>query len=617
MPSRPLQILLILSLCGLTSLAQNSSHITDDTLARVGTSVITGRDLFERIELMPWEGKDRRRTFDSSRVHALESLVAERLLANEAAERGIGFDTLMLLRLDGLEREFVRDELYRKEVADSVSVSPGEMKAGLRKYALLLRVVVFRCFSEPAGRVLLERLRAQSTPDTVAPPGSGEGVLSRDTVTVEFGIADESLEDHAYALNPGHPVSAPYFSENLGWVVLACIDAQANPRYAQQDIAKQLSSVRAILRMREARNRGREFLRSLLNPQKAVADRHLLGLLARSIYAIIMTDSAAHRSRGRFLLAPEEIDLLEGDLRPDLGRELVSIPGGGMSLGTAIQSFRIEPFSSPSLRRSTFLSVLNESVKKIVEGELLAREGYRLHLQNSPSVKHDLAAWSDNWRALMMEQSIPGEEPAEEDDMEVLIENGRRIDPSYEVNVQEILTDSLSEALQCMDRLIGGADMAELARRVSRRPGWSGHGGESGFFHVRSYPELGIRALAADTGRLVGPVAVKGGYSVFRVLGKRGNAVNEGMTLDSLRSLLRPRMRYEKRRHAVDRFIAGLAQKYGVKMYYDRLQNIDISRHDMFTRRLIGFGGMMNAAPVLKPEWGWVREYLRANQQVP
>ena len=144
MPSRPVQILLILSLCGLTSLAQNSSHITDDTLARVGTSVITGRDLFERIELMPWEGKDRRRTFDSSRVHALESLVAERLLANEAAERGIGFDTLMLLRLDGLEREFVRDELYRKEVADSVSVSPGEMKAGLRKYALLLRVVVFQ-----------------------------------------------------------------------------------------------------------------------------------------------------------------------------------------------------------------------------------------------------------------------------------------------------------------------------------------------------------------------------------------------------------------------------------------------------------------------------------------
>jgi hypothetical protein len=583
----------------------------------VGTSVITGRDLFERIELMPWEGKDRRRTFDSSRVHALESLVAERLLANEAAERGIGFDTLMLLRLDGLEREFVRDELYRKEVADSVSVSPGEMTAGLRKYALLLRVVVFRCSSESAGRVLMERLRAQPGADSAAPPGSGEGLLLRDTVTVEFGIADETLEDHAYALNPAHPVSAPYFSENLGWVVLACIDGETNPRYAQQDAAKQLSSVRDIIRMRKARNRGREFMRSLLHPQKAVADRQVLGRLAESVYAIIMTDSSAHRSQGRFRLDPEEIDLLEADLGTDLGRELVSIPGGGLSLGTAIQSLRIEPFSSPSLRRSTFLFVLNESVKTVVEGELLAREGYRLHLQNSPSVKHDLALWSDNWRALMMEQSIPGGEPAGEDEMDVLIENGRRIDPSYEVDVREVLTDSLPEALRCMDRLIGGADMAEMARRVSKRPAWSVNGGESGFFRVRSYPEIGIRALAADTGQLVGPVAVKGGYSVFRVLGKRRNSVNEGIALDSLRNLLRPGIRAWKRRHEVDRFIAGLAQKYDVRMYYERLQNIDIVRHNMFTRRLIGFGGMMNAAPVLNPEWGWVREYLRANHQVP
>jgi hypothetical protein len=217
----------------------------------------------------------------------------------------------------------------------------------------------------------------------------------------------------------------------------------------------------------------------------------------------------------------------------------------------------------------------------------------------------------------MLEQSIPGDEPGEEDEMEALIENGRRIDPSYEVDVREILTDSLSEALQCVDRLTGGADMADLARRISRRPGWSGRGGESGFFHVRSYPELGIRALAADTGRLIGPVAVKGGYSVFRVLARRGTAGDGGITLDSLRRLIRPRIRYEKRRHAIDGFIAGLAQKYGVKMYYGRLQKVDISRHNMFTRRLIGFGGMMNAAPVLKPEWGWVREYLRAKHQVP
>ena len=54
-----------------------------DTLARVGSSIITERDLLERIELMPWEGKDKPNEYDSSKIKALNSLVAERLLAVE------------------------------------------------------------------------------------------------------------------------------------------------------------------------------------------------------------------------------------------------------------------------------------------------------------------------------------------------------------------------------------------------------------------------------------------------------------------------------------------------------------------------------------------------------
>lgn len=613
------QVLLILAfLAGVvTSRAQDPRHASGDTLAVVGEGVITARDLFERIGLMPWEGKDRRRTFDSARVRALESLVAERLLAHGAAERGIGFDSLMTLRLGALEREFVRDELYRREIADSVIVAPGEMNGGLKKYASLLRIVVFRCSSERTAGALAGKLRGHPPADTVTPRESGEKVPSGDTVSVEFGIADEQLEDHAYALDPAHPVSPPYHAENLGWVVLELIDRQANPAYARQDVSQQLAAVRDILRGRKARRRGIEFMRTHLAGEKGVADRRVLGLLARAMYEIIAADSAAHKKEGRFALLPDEIDFLEVRLRPELGQELVSLPGGPFTLGEAIQAFRIEPFSTPTLGRAMFLSVLNEAVKNIAGQEILAREGYRLRLQDTPSVIHDCAMWSDSWRALMMEQAVPVGDPGEEDELESLTGRGGMLDPVYEVNVREILSDSLSQALRCIDQLAGGADMAELARHESRRPGWSGRGGESGYFHVRSYPELGVRALAADTGILIGPVAVRGGYSVFRVMGKRGSPGRGGMTLDSLRKIVRPELRDEKRRRAIDAFVAALARKYGVRMYYDRLQNVDLFPHNMFTRRLIGFGGMMNAAPVLKPQWGWVREYLRAGRQVP
>ena len=52
-------------------------------------------------------------------------------------------------------------------------------------------------------------------------------------------------------------------------------------------------------------------------------------------------------------------------------------------------------------------------------------------------------------------------------------------------------------------------------------------------------------------------------------------------------------------------------------MYAERLKGVSLFSHNMFTRRLIGFGGMMNAAPLLEPQWGWVSEYVRAHDQAP
>jgi hypothetical protein len=48
-----------------------------------------------------------------------------------------------------------------------------------------------------------------------------------------------------------------------------------------------------------------------------------------------------------------------------------------------------------------------------------------------------------------------------------------------------------------------------------------------------------------------------------------------------------------------------------------RLKEVTLFSHSIFTRRYIGFGGMMNAAPLLQPEWGWVQEYIRSRSQVP
>ncbi|HUI10250.1 MAG TPA: hypothetical protein VL221_07975, partial [Bacteroidota bacterium] len=304
----------------------------EDTLAVVASRPVTAADLVERVDLMPFPGKDRPAEADSLKVHALQSIVAERLLAAEAAVRGIGSDSLTRLHLAGLERALVRDELYRREVQRGVSAGTGEIAAGLRMYARQLRVLLVRCSSEETARRVGRALRARvSDLDSVAAAGFGPGLISRDSVTMNFGMQDESLEEPAFALNAGRRVSPALFSPILGWVVLDLLDERSNPACEKQSVDQRMLSVKSIIEGRKAQAKGIRYMASVLDPSRAEADRGALELLARTIHDMISADTAAHRAEGRYMLSPGETDALETNLRGNLARVLVDMPGSPLT----------------------------------------------------------------------------------------------------------------------------------------------------------------------------------------------------------------------------------------------------------------------------------------------
>ena len=601
-----------------TSFSAAQTKGEEDTLAQVGSSVITASDLFERIDLMPWPGKERAAADDSIKIRAMHSMVGERLLADEALERGIGQDSMTQLHLHALEGAFVRDELYKREVASKIHISAEEMRIGLKRFAMELTVAVLHCSGEESARRLSEALGAPGLADSVRASAANREVLFADTATVSFGTLTEPWEEVVYKLDVEHPASAPTNSPSTGWVVLYLVDGRTSPAYAKGNMQDRASAVKRIIRGRKAQINGVQYMASVLKSRKAEAQRETLELLGGGIYSVIASDSIRHKRGGRYFLAPEEIDLLEDSLHGSLERVLVEMPGGALTLGMTIQAFRLEPFSCPSLGHRAFANVLNETVKRIAQDEFIAREGYRKNLQHSAAVRHDISTWTDKRLAEMMEEAIPEGGPfGHEDELQGLITHASLLDPSYQVNVREIFSDSLVTAVRLRELIERGADMAQLARTYSKRPGWAERGGESGFFSARTFPQLGVRALDADTGALLGPVKVAGGYSLVRVLGKKQTSATGGVSLDSLKLLLGATIQEEKRRRDVDAFIAALASKYGVRIYYDKLKAVQVFPHNMFTRRNIGFGGTISAAPLLEPQWGWVDVYEQATNVTP
>ncbi|MEX0602777.1 MAG: peptidylprolyl isomerase [Bacteroidota bacterium] len=604
-------------LFGLLPAQSPTTVLPADTLATVGESVIRARDLIERIELMPWEGKEREAQMDSTKARALHSLMAEKLLALEAFRLGFGEDPSTLHMKKTLEKMFVKDQLYKREVVGRISLTEDDILNGLRRYSRELRVLAMAVRSEEAAKALAALLRQTPNLDSVVARVGSEFLLDRDTVTVNFGGVDLRFEEHAYGIGPDG-ISPPFLSSIYGWVVLQRLGSRPNPEYTKRSVADRRHVVETTLRRREEYRISGEVHAEVLRKRRAAADSALFHTVAEAFHAVVLADTAAHRRGGGYVLAPYAPGEVGTKLAGKLDQPLVRVDDEDMTLADVLEAFRYEQFQFESLDLNRFKVAFNNFLRSVMAGEFMAREGLQQNLQFSTQVRHDIAVWSDYWGArMLMRQILDTVHTTEQEVIEYLIAHGGLYGRDHEVNVREILVPGFGEAVSMIERIRAGEDMAELARRHSLRHEWAVNGGESGFFPVYLYSAVGFAAMMADIGELVGPVRDPRGFSVFTVLGRRTVDESSMPEPEVVRKSGRELVLGEKQEQALNRAVANLARKYGIRMNYGNLKSTQIIPHQMVTRRFIGFGGVMMAVPMLFPIPDWPKELERMREQVP
>jgi hypothetical protein len=586
--------------------AQYGGKLPEDTLATVGSSVITARDFLERLELMPWPGIDRRQEHDSAKIRALRSLVAEKLLAQEAAVRGIGQDTISRRRVADLERLMVRDELFKREVIGRIQVTDRELGTGMKRYTRELRLLYLHAPSEETARELRDSVRRGGVVDSMLHLLSPRLLFQVDTLLLSYGSIDPVLEDSAYALTSRRRLSGVMRSEIYGWGLVWFLSEHLYSEAVEKSVPDRIHAVRNTIRARKQQELARRYSGSVLSPQRAEANPEMFERFASILHAIMVADSQSHVTRGGYRLGTVDLDALEKKLGDDLDRELVAIPNGSLSVRDVIAEFRFQEFAFRSLDPELFRNRLNVMIKDMVAAALLAREGYRQKLQNTTAVRHDVSVWDDYWSASALMRSLQeGVTVSDEEVMASLVARVRSFGRAYEVNVREVLAESLATVLQALDRVNKGEPLADVARALSRRTEWARRGGESGFFRVDSLPELGVAALWTDSGAYGGPLSLREGFSVFQVLGKRVAVRDSVPPPDSLKAVSRRLVRAERQNKAVQNAVGELARKAGVYIDEKKLRALYVNPSNMVTRRYVGFGGVITAVPSIFPLWQW------------
>ena len=490
-----------------------------DTLAWVDGHAITADDLRRRIELMPWPVKHGNASLDSARVKALESLVAEQLLAEQARREGLDQSNRLVRTREALRKTLVRDALYH----DIARGGADPTAAGI-------------------SRAMIARTPGRSALRTAA--------LRR--------VVADSL--------------------------------------------RQLSTgVRA-----------RSFMEQTLVGRRATVDSVSLLMLADTLRTLMATTT--RESGSTSMGAGEFADLLLERLGATLDRPLVRMSDGDMTLGDCIGTMRFYPFTLHARARRDFAAELSARLKEMVEGEQMTREALRRGLANDPEVVGEVDRWTTAWLAeLMLERAASSPAASRDEAIRWLArEQPERARDLFEVDVAEVLSETRARALLERARLEAGANLDSLASRETRRMEWSARGGRSGFFGVAAHPRLGMTALLSAGDTLIGPVPLPEGYSVFRVLARRVRPDSADAAAPLIRNAL-GRATAAKRADALAQAIAALAARSRLRIDYAALRNTPIVPANMVTKRMIGFGGGMMAAPMLVPLWSWVGYWRNAS----
>ncbi len=610
MKSRIVLFLMALVTISSQGLAQKDGALLRDTVARIGKDGITVGELIHRIEMVPFPAVPQGSQVEELKSKALYALIAEKVLAREAARVGLPEDNATRLSRRELENLFIRDALYKREVEEKAEPAEEETYAAMNRFRWELNVIAFGVRSENDGKALVQLL-SRAKPDSILRALRPSMYLELDTIRIRFGGPDSAYENAAFTLGNSR-VSKPLYSHNLGWSVLYLLDKHTNSQAAKINIEERRRFVQKVLKSRRAQEIGGQYSLEILATKSAAADSGVFSLLADSILELRKEiDPKYYQRKGGYMITSEMIDVLLYRLRPLLDTVFISIVDANMTLGELLEMFRYENFTSKSLNGFPFKVELNEEVKHLVANELLAREGRKQNLQYSAPVRDDIAVWSNYWAARQLYYATRDSvKITDEDVLQHLVKNKEFFGKYYEVNVREVLSKDLQGAATVVDELHRTGDLGLVASRYSIRQEWSDKGGESGFFKVLQHPELGFRALMADTGKLVGPSRLPEGYSLFTVLGKR-RTKEAVVGFDTLEHNVRARLTSDRRKQTTDRFIARLAEEQQVSIDYKKLKAIKPTSIPMFTQRFMGFGGMMTAVPILMQQWDWIKEFQK------
>jgi parvulin-like peptidyl-prolyl isomerase len=597
-----------------------SQNETEEVIATIGSVEITESEFLERFELTPQFNRQIKNQINARKLDFLYTLIAEKLWALEAAQKNYDIKSGVETAKSSIEKMYVRDALYKAEITDKITVSDAEIKKGLDRSVYSLKVNFLYSTDENEIYNFYKLLKLGVPFDSILVERS-EYLEQREPINVEYGDLQDNVEDSVFTLEIGE-FTSPLITAD-GWYIFNLVDKNSQVMASKKEEENTINAVKKIIAKSKENELYRNFYINFFKNRQVDVDQKLFKEIFLNLHSAFRTKENYLKNK-----APEDLihfevnDLLR--IEHEMGNKKLSLPflqfqNDPLTAKSFLRELIFDGFNSTSSDSLFLLEKFNRRVRTTIERELLAREGYRRGLHLLPDVKRSVGMWTDNY----LFQVAKGEilDNVTVTDSAALIEykrvNKAEVYP-IQVNIIEVLTDSLELINKIRSDIDAGVDIKVLAAKFTKREWTKSKQGEFGFFPVTTFGEIGRIAAKMEIGDIYGPLIVPEGYSVFKLIDRKEKRVKEPikdfeLEKEKIKRNLAENIAYEE----ILEKTVSFAERNKIEINYKKLQAIKVSTINSFAIRQMGFGGKITAVPLLAPFTEWVNEWLKQKQDLP
>lgn len=589
----------------------------DKNVARVGNLSIDDQEFLERYEMTPGFNRHRKSTIESQKIEFLFSLIAEKLWALEAIDRGMDTTEVIKFTTESFTKMFVRDALFKKEIQEISQATDEEILDGY--YKSMSKLYVNFLFSDDLEEInFLHKLLNDGISFDSILAESDEKAEQPTPIEIVFGQMDESVEEILFNLKVNE-YTKPILTPD-GWYIFKLVNRSEQLMSGNTSKEDVMKTVKKTLEARKMIDNQKEFYAEFFRDKKVEINPELFETLARNISTLFEYKKKNYQIKENELINLETPDILK--MEEVFGSKLLNsnfilLDEDPITFGEYLRMLIFDGYHASDYKLNFIRASLDSRVRRDVEKELLYREGKERGYDNLPEVKREIETWRENYLFQALKAQYGDSVQVSEE--EVYSYYQTRHKPEFipmQVNIVEILTDSLETVQTIFNELNLGKDFKDLCRQYNKREWTKKTGGEYGLFPTSMHGDIGRIASTMNIGDIYGPLELKEGYSIFKLIDKQEQKTIPAEPFEKFKEKYKQELTYQKLHKKMTDFTYNLSVKYGVSLNLNLLEEIKVTALPSFGVRFLGFGGKVTAVPLLAPNVDWAEQWIK-NQQQP